>query len=389
MISYYRKLVAEHSRMQAFQNGITAAVRPGDTVCEIGAGLGTYAFMASRAGAAKVYAIEEGPVIELARKLYKANQNDLGVIEFIKQYSTLVHLEDKVDVVIYEDFECQGLSPLQESVLKDASRRFLKPGGTFIPYGLELYWVPLQAENIWQKEVSCLDKNEEKVLGLDFALTRELTSNERIQTPFEADSLLSSELLIESLNFAEKQQLEFSRELTFKITTSGTLHGFGSWADFLFPGGHRFSLSYEKPVTAYSRAFFPLPEPVPVETGDCIRMKVGVVKKPLPNRHTWSWWGEIDDRHGRSKFKWQSSTLHLSQFQKQDIEFSRYIDTDYCPVLNEEGHLRKFILERMNGNMTIEQIANELLVRFPENFPSLGKALTKVTRLAKKCSINA
>lgn len=389
MISYYRKLIAEHSRMQAFQNGITAAVRPGDTVCEIGAGLGTYAFMASRAGAAKVYAIEEGPVIELARKLYKANQNDLGVIEFIKQYSTLVHLEDKVDVVIYEDFECQGLSPLQESVLEDACRRFLKPGGTFIPYGLELYWAPLQAENIWRKEVSCLDKNEEKVLGLDFALTRELSSNERIQTPFEADSLLSSELLIESLNFAEKQQLEFSRELTFKITKSGTLHGFGSWADFLFPGGHRFSLSYAKPVTAYSRAFFPMPEPVPVETGDCIRMKVGVVKKPLPNHHTWSWWGVIEDRHGRSKSKWQSSTLHLSQFQKQDVKLSRYIDTDYCPVLNEEGHLRKFILERMNGNMTIEQIANELLVRFPENFPSLGKALTTVTRLAKKCSINA
>lgn len=388
MISYYRKLVGEYSRVLAFQNGITAAVRPGDTVCEIGTGLGTYAFMASRAGAAKVYAIEESPVIELAHKLYDANQNDLGEIEFIKQYSSLVHLPEKVDVVIYEDFDCQGLNTIQESVLKDARLRFLKPGGTFVPQGMELYWAPLQAEDIWRQEVSCLGENDEKVLGLDYALTRKLVSNERIKTSFEAKAVLSPPLILDSINFAEKQKLEFSRELKIMITKSGVLHGFGSWADFIFPGGNSFSLSYEKPVRAYSRAFFPMPEPVSVETGDCIQMKVSVMKKPLPNRHTWSWWGVIEDRHGRGKSKWQCSTLHLSQFQKQDIEFSRYIDTDYCPVLNEEGHLRRFILEQMNGNMTIEQIANELLVRFPENFPSVDKALTKVVRLVKKCSVN-
>ncbi len=386
MISYYRKLVAESSRIQAFQKGISAAVRPGDTVCEIGTGLGTYAFMASRSGAAKVYAIEEGPVIELARKLYTVNQKDLGEIEFIKQYSTFAHLPEKVDVVIYESFECQGLTPVHELVLEDARRRFLKPGGTFVPNEMALYWAPLQAEEIWLKEVSCLEKNGERVSGLDFTLTRQLASNDRIMTQLEADAVLSQPIKIDAFNFAERQKLEFKRELNIIITKPGTLHGFGSWADFIFPDGNRFSLSYETPVTTYSRAFFPTPEPVSVEAGDVIQMNVSVLKKPLPKNHSWSWWGRIVDRTGRSKAKWQSSSFHLAPFLKQDLYLPRSFAADYRPVLNKEGHLRKFILEQIDGKQTMEEIARRVAEKFPVECPSLDEALNRVARLAKKCS---
>jgi len=384
MLSYYRKLVSEHSRILAFQKGIEAAVRPGDTVCEIGTGLGTFAFMASRAGAAKVYAIEEGSVVELAKKLFLANKKYMGEVEFIKAHSTETHLKEKVDVVIFEDYECQGLIPEQESVLKDARRRFLKSGGTFIPCGMELFWAPLQAENIWQKEISCLEANKEKVSGLDFSLTRDLVSHSRVITRLDADVVLSSPAMLDSIDFAERQELEFSRKLTIEITKPGILHGFGSWAEFIFPGGHRFSLSYEKPVTVFSRAFFPLPEPVSVEPGDCIRMNVSVFKKPFPS-HTWSWWGEVVDRCGKNKTKWQSSTLHLAPFQQQDLYLPQALAPDFRPVLNNEGRLRKFILEQIDGQGTVEEIALRLMEKFPDEIPSKGEALTKVARIVKKC----
>ncbi len=386
MISYYRKLLAEHSRIQAFRDGIAAAVRPGDTVCEIGTGLGTYAFMASRAGAAKVYAIEEGPVIELARKLYIANQKDLGEIEFIKQYSTLAHLPEKVDVVIYENFECQGLAPVQESVLEDARRRFLKPGGTFVPKEMVLYWAPLQAKEIWLKEVSCLKTCGDKVLGLDFTLTRQLASNDRIQTQLEADAVLSQPVILDRVNFAERQKLEFKRELNIIITNPGILHGFGSWADFIFPDGNCFSLAYDKPVTTYSRAFFPIPEPIPVAAGDEIQMHVSVLKKPLPRHHSWSWWGQIVDGDGRRKSKWQSSTFLLAPFVKQDLYSPRLLAAEYRPVLNQQGHLRKFVLEQIDGKKTLQEIALQVADKFPGECPSFDDAFNRVVRLAKKCS---
>ncbi|MBW2609863.1 MAG: hypothetical protein JRC68_05930 [Deltaproteobacteria bacterium] len=109
MISYYRRLVSELPRIEAFQKGIEAAVGPDSIVCEIGSGLGTYSFLASRAGASKVYAIEESSVINLSRKLYSANQETLGEIVFIKKHSTATHLPEKADIIIFENYDCQGL----------------------------------------------------------------------------------------------------------------------------------------------------------------------------------------------------------------------------------------------------------------------------------------
>jgi hypothetical protein len=385
MIYYYRKLASERPRIEAFQRGIEAAVRPGVTVCEIGTGLGTYAFMASRAGASKVYAIEESPVIDLARKLYASNRRDMGEVLFLKGHSSLVHLPEKVDVIIYENFDCQGLTGAQEDVLTDACRRFLKPGGTLIPSGMNLYWAPLEASMIWSRQVSCLEDQAERVAGLDYTLTRELAAHERLVTTQPADALLASPVRLASLDFAEEQTLCFNVDFHVEITRAGTLHGFGSWADFLFPGGDVFSLSYEKPLTLYSRAFFPLPEPIPVEVGDRVQMKVGVVRKPLPS-HTWTWRGGLKTGSGREKGTWQCSTLHLAPFLSQDLNLMKAADPSFRPVLNREGKVRKQILESMNGDKTIPEIARDLHDRYPGEFVSMEEAVGKVARLAKKFS---
>jgi hypothetical protein len=122
-----------------------------------------------------------------------------------------------------------------------------------------------------------------------------------------------------------------------------------------------------------------------VESGDYINMKVSVMKKPLTT-HIWSWWGEIVGRNGQNKKKWQSSTLHVAPFEPQDTYLRRALEPDYRPVLNKEGHLRRFVLEQINGKKTVEEISCELTKHFPEEIPSLGEARTKVTRIIKKCS---
>src|SRR5205823_458687 len=59
MIEHYRQLIDDPVRLGAFQRAIAGVVRPGDVVADIGCGLGTYAIFAARAGARRVFAVED------------------------------------------------------------------------------------------------------------------------------------------------------------------------------------------------------------------------------------------------------------------------------------------------------------------------------------------
>ena len=72
-IAYYHELLADTSRIRSFRTAITNQVGAGDTVLEVGTGLGTFAQFAARAGASHVWAVDADPVVHVAEALAQAN----------------------------------------------------------------------------------------------------------------------------------------------------------------------------------------------------------------------------------------------------------------------------------------------------------------------------
>ena len=137
----HRTMVRDRIRTDAFRRAIESVVRPGDTVLDVGAGSGVLSMFAARAGAARVYAVEETSVAVLARQLIAANgyQDIVTVIEGDIQD---VEPPERVDVVVSEWLGGFGIDEGMLVPVTVARDRWLKPGGTMIPRSVTA-WVAL------------------------------------------------------------------------------------------------------------------------------------------------------------------------------------------------------------------------------------------------------
>src|SRR5438552_2508186 len=73
ILDQHRALLADSVRTNAFAEAIARVVRPGDVVLDLGSGSGVLAILAARAGARKVFAIEQGHMADVATMVVANN----------------------------------------------------------------------------------------------------------------------------------------------------------------------------------------------------------------------------------------------------------------------------------------------------------------------------
>ena len=375
----YGRMIADTVRTGAYLEALRRAVKPGSVVVDIGAGPGIWSLAACRFGARKVYAIEPAEVIQVGRELAAAN----GLterIEFIQDLSTRISLPERADVVVSE---IHGVLPLfEQSVpsILDARRRLLAPGGILIP----------QREIIWAAVVDAPELHEtfvspwhEPLLDLDWlpALRRAYNSWNNKARNIGADQLVTIPQCWVELDYRTLESVDASGTLEWQVDHSATGHGLCLWFDSELIDGIGFSNAPGLPRLIFGRAFFPWPEAVALAEGDVI--SVCLQAKFTGSGYVWRWDTRVCAAAGAVKAEFQQSNAFAEPVSAETLRRRR---SDHVPRLTEDGLIDQFILARMDGEHSLDQIAHELQDHFPGRFADYYSALTRAGEISERYS---
>ncbi len=374
-LDYHQSMLTDSVRVAAYRDAIHQTVRPGDVVLDLGTGTGVLAGFACQAGAARVYAIESGPILEVARR--NAAQNGLqDRILFREGLSTEVELPEPVDVLITETIGSFGLDEGLLGYAMDARRRLLRPDARILPVALSLHAVPVEVPNLY----ASIEQWDSPVAGLDCSLGRTFAVNNPHWVTLGTDAFLSEPQRLCRLALARIDTDRLDSRVRFTATRPGTLHGVGGWFSAeLSPG---VGLTNAPPLRTpnWRHAFLPIARPCALDAGDRIDLRVQV----RGNGAFWRWelvWTRPQNGTDpeRALGRFDHTTL---AGQMLSAEALRRQAADYRPDLSDLGRTDHRILGLMDGSRTLESIAALVFKDLPGRFRDPEQALARVRKLA-------
>lgn len=373
----YGRMIASRLRTDAYLQALRHAVTPDSVVLDLGTGTGFFALQACKFGARRVYAIESGDVIQVARDLAAANGYG-DRIHFIQDLSTRVTLPEKADVIVSD---LHGVLPFYElhipSVV-DARRRFLAPGGTLIPKRDAVWGAVVEAPNMYDRHIAPWEDPRRD--GLDMRVARRMVANTWWKERVASGQFLVQPQCWVMLDYASIESPDMQAAVTWTVTRAGTAHGLIAWFDATLADGIGFSNASDKPEEIYGSAFFPWLEPVSLAPGDTVSV-TAQAKLVGEEDYEWRWDSTVlEPSHpARVKAGFKQSTLLGVPLSLARLH--RY-EAGHIPMLNEEGRIDRVILEKMDGRTSLGAIARQLATQFPHRFSTWEEAFTRIGRLS-------
>ena len=279
VLDYHRSLIGDRQRCEAFRAAIHASVRPGDVVIDIGAGSGLLSCFASQAGAARVYAIEEGMIADLAEVVF-ANNALTDRVTLVRGKASSVMLPEKADVIVSETLWNFGLGEGIVSTLYDGMTRWLKSDGRVIPECCDLFVAAVCSRQLYRR----VSDWEAPQLGVDFTGVRRMAANNVYRAVIQPSMLLSKPRKLARVHF-DRSIAALTQEVVIELEQPGLVHGLGGWFDAALCPGHRLSNAPPNPAPSWKQAFLPLEKPIAARAGDQLRVKV----QCLADESAWRW----------------------------------------------------------------------------------------------------
>ncbi|TVQ95020.1 MAG: class I SAM-dependent methyltransferase [Chromatiaceae bacterium] len=370
----YGDMITDQPRMDAYARALRQSVRPGSLVLDIGAGTGIFSLLACALGAAEVHAVEPNEAIELARTI--AGANGYGDrIHFHQTLSTALRLPQPADVIISD---LRGVLPLFQhhiAAVADARRRLLAPGGVLIPARDRLWAALIEDPKLYRPYEEPWLRND---FDLDLSAGHPLVVNTWRKINAKAEQLLVPPAHWATLDYYTIENPDVSGELAWTVERLGTAHGLVVWFDAELAEGIGFSNRPGEPELIYGQAFFPFESALALEPGDAVRVTLSA--NLVDGDYLWRWDTRV--RSGdRIKANFRQSTFYGSPLALDKLKRRA---ADYVPLADDKAGIDRFVLERIDGQASLGEIAEALSARYPERFAEFKDALTYCADLAER-----
>lgn len=293
---HHRTLLDDRVRTNAFRRALARAVRPGDVVVDLGTGTGILALEARRLGARRVYGIERGPIVRVARAV--AQENGVDGITFLEGHSRDVVVPEPADVIVSECLGAFAIGGTMLQAFTELRERCLKPRGRAVPEAVSLFLAPVES----RADHAYVAAWERPRHGYRWGAAAKLAWNNVYSTLLERESLLCRPPPIARIDLGTRFDGRVAGAVEVTPSRAGTVHGLGGWFEVDLGEGARLSTAPGKPATVWRHAFFPLARPVRVGKKTPLRIGFESMPAPTPGHVTYfDWRVEVGgEEHGGS-----------------------------------------------------------------------------------------
>ncbi len=374
----HRQYLTDAPRLSAFERAITAVVTPGDVVVDLGCGTGILGLMACRAGARRVYAIDGGGMIGVAREVAAANGYADRIVHIMGS-STRVDLPEPVDVVVADQIGRLGFEAGVVEFFGDAARRWLRPGGTLLPAAASTWVAPVEdivmadAVEFWATTPA----------GFDFSSVSAGAMNTGYPTVFDEGQLLADGQRVVTYEFGPAPSPALQGTVQFTIARAGVMTGLAGWfVANLAPAA-------TPPVTMTNapgapdriqrrHGFLPLGTRVEVQPGDVVDVTLRV--RPVDTILAW----DVAVRRGtETRVHVRRSTLAGMLLPR---EILRRTSPESAPRLTAWADARATVLRLCDGQRPLADVEAQTAAAHPTLFRSPAEAAEFVAEVVTRYS---
>lgn len=277
-------MMADPVRMRAYEAALSASIRPGMRVVDLGAGTGILAMLACRFGAAHVDAIEISDCALVGREVTDAN----GFRDRIFWHhgdSTEITLDQSADLIVSD---LRGKLPLFRRAiptLVDARDRFLKPDGVLLPKR-DRCWISLiEDESLYRETTFPWSDNH---FDFDWNAARHRLANQTHGATLRSETLISAPGLWQEIDYRTVTSPHAEGEVSLTVSRKAKAHGFQVWFECELADGIGYSAGPDGPSPeVYGASFFPFPQVMEIEADEVVRIHLAA--RLLSDDYLWTW----------------------------------------------------------------------------------------------------